>query len=190
MANTWRAAKGKPVSATGFAAHCGHAHHAPAPFRGTDLRARRRDNVAAHHPSAASPANAKNPVAIAEVQAGKRPAANAAWWGFDDEDATDALQAAIRSGAKKVIVPNLGKDWIVRPIQLVSDQELFSSIGVTFFQDILSGSVTHHSGLSVTYHSGSHRRLHLAGQSTVASDRLAVDPQFASDPALRPATAA
>jgi hypothetical protein len=34
---------------------------------------------------------------------------------------------------------------------------MISSIGFTLFQDILSGSVTHHSGLSVTYHSGSYR---------------------------------
>jgi len=33
---------------------------------------------------------------------------------------------------------------------------MISSIGVTFFHDILSGSVTHHSGSFVTYHSGSH----------------------------------
>ncbi len=33
---------------------------------------------------------------------------------------------------------------------------MISSIGVTFFQDILSGSVTHHSGSFVTYHSGSY----------------------------------
>jgi hypothetical protein len=73
---------------------------------------------------------AKNPQAVAEVQAGKRAEANAAWWGFDEEDATDAIQAAIRSGAKRVIVPNVGKDWIVRPLQLASDQELVLEAGV------------------------------------------------------------
>ena len=72
----------------------------------------------------------KNPQAVLEVQSGKRTEANAAWWGFNEEDATDGLQAAIRSGAKKVIVPNLGKDWIVRPIQLVSGQEIVFEPGV------------------------------------------------------------
>lgn len=72
----------------------------------------------------------KNPQAIAEVQSGQRTEANAAWWGFNPEDATETLQAAIRSGAKKVIVPNVGKDWIVRPIHLVSDQEIFLEPGV------------------------------------------------------------
>jgi hypothetical protein len=31
------------------------------------------------------------------------------------------------------------------------------SIGLTVFQDILLGTVTHHPGSFVTYHSGSHR---------------------------------
>src|ERR1700734_51285 len=35
---------------------------------------------------------------------------------------------------------------------------MISSIGVTLLQDIMLGSVTHHPGLSVTYHSGSHHR--------------------------------
>ena len=74
--------------------------------------------------------HAKNPQAVVEVQAGKRAEANAAWWGFDEEDATEAIQAAIRSGAKRVIVPNVGKDWIVRPLQLASDQELVLEPGV------------------------------------------------------------
>lgn len=71
-----------------------------------------------------------NPQAIAELKSGKRSEANAAWWSFNDEDATEALQSAIRSGAKRVVVPNLGKDWIVRPIHLVSDQELVLEPGV------------------------------------------------------------
>lgn len=66
----------------------------------------------------------KNPAAVAEVASGKRTTANAAWWGFDAVDATDALQAAINSGAKKVIVPRMASDWIVRPITLAGDQEI------------------------------------------------------------------
>src|SRR5436190_2167081 len=74
--------------------------------------------------------NVGNPQAVQEVLAGRRTEANAAWWGFNEEDATDALQAAIRSGAKWVIVPNLSKDWIVRPIQLVNDQEILFKSGI------------------------------------------------------------
>ena len=76
------------------------------------------------------PGNARNAQALEEVLSGKRTVANAAWWGFDAEDSTDALQAAINSGAKRVIVPNMTKDWIVRPIKLVGDQELVLEPGV------------------------------------------------------------
>jgi hypothetical protein len=40
---------------------------------------------------------------------------------------------------------------------------MISSIGVTLFQDILSGSVTHHPGLFVTYLSGSNPRSSAGG---------------------------
>ncbi|MCX6622403.1 MAG: right-handed parallel beta-helix repeat-containing protein, partial [Acidobacteria bacterium] len=73
--------------------------------------------------------NAANPQAVAEVLAGKRTTANAAWWGFDEEDSTDALQAALRSGARRVIVPNMTRDWIVRPIALAGNQELILEPG-------------------------------------------------------------
>ena len=43
---------------------------------------------------------------------------------------TEALQAAIQSGAKRVVVPNMTKDWIVRPIQLAGNQELILEDGV------------------------------------------------------------
>lgn len=72
----------------------------------------------------------KDLAAIEELRAGKRTDANAAWWGFDAEDATDAIQGAINSGAKRVVIPNLGKDWIVKPIRLAGDQELFLERGV------------------------------------------------------------
>jgi predicted neuraminidase len=74
--------------------------------------------------------NEKDPRAVAEVAAGRLTVANAAWWGFDEDDATDALQAAIASGARKVFVPNVGKHWVVRPITLASDQELVLEEGV------------------------------------------------------------
>jgi Right handed beta helix region len=80
--------------------------------------------------TAAAPPIAADPVAVKEVLSGKRTDANAVWWGFDQDDATDSLQAAINSGAKRVIVPNLGADWIVRPITLAGDQELVLEKGV------------------------------------------------------------
>jgi parallel beta-helix repeat protein len=68
--------------------------------------------------------------AVRAVLAGKRTMANAAWWGFDAEDATACLQAAIRSGAKKVIVPDMGRPWVVGPITLESGQEVILKRGV------------------------------------------------------------
>lgn len=71
-----------------------------------------------------------NAAAVADVASGKRTTASAAWWGFDAEDATETLQAAIDSGAKKVIVPFMGQPWIVRPITLPGNLELVFQPGV------------------------------------------------------------
>ena len=73
--------------------------------------------------------NVKSPKAVKKVMEGKLKIANAAWWGFDETDATEALQSAINSGAQKVIIPNMGNDWIVRPIKLAGNQELFFEKG-------------------------------------------------------------
>lgn len=77
-----------------------------------------------------APGNFKNPIAVQEVLTGKRAIANAAWWGFNKDDSTVALQNAINSGASKVTVPYMGSDWIVRPIKLASNQEIFFEPGV------------------------------------------------------------
>lgn len=71
----------------------------------------------------------KNLEAIADVCSGKNSVANAAWWGFDPEDATEGLQAAIDSGAKRVVVPNMYADWIVQPIKLAGNQEIIFEPG-------------------------------------------------------------
>ncbi len=75
-------------------------------------------------------ANAPNPDAVAEVAAGTRTDADAAWWGFNKDDATDTLQSAIDSGAKKVVVPYMGAPWMVRPLTLRSNLELVFEPGV------------------------------------------------------------
>lgn len=85
---------------------------------------------AAQNTSAEPSLYAPDPQAVREVLAGKRAVASAAWWGFDEEDATEALQAAILSGARRVIVPNMRRDWVVRPIRLASNLELILEEGV------------------------------------------------------------
>jgi polygalacturonase len=74
--------------------------------------------------------NVRDARAVEETVAGKRSIANAAWWGFNREDSTESLQAAINSGAKTLIVPFMGDPWIVRPLQLRSRQEIVLDPGV------------------------------------------------------------
>jgi len=71
-----------------------------------------------------------NPQAVREVEQGKRTTATASWWGFNPEDSTDALQKAIDSGARDVIVPNVGRPWVVGPIRLASGQRIVFERGV------------------------------------------------------------
>lgn len=80
-------------------------------------------------PPAARGASAQ-PERIRQLEAGEIDVANAAWWGFDAEDATEPLQAAIDSGASTLIVPDMGEPWRVRPIRLASDQKIIFEDGV------------------------------------------------------------
>ncbi|MCB9767015.1 MAG: right-handed parallel beta-helix repeat-containing protein [Candidatus Omnitrophica bacterium] len=74
--------------------------------------------------------NAPNPKAIEKALQSEAKEVNAAWWGFDKEDSTEAIQSAIDSGAKKVVIPYVGDPWIIRPITLASDQEIYFEPGV------------------------------------------------------------
>lgn len=57
-----------------------------------------------------------SPGKVAEVAAGVRTEANAIWWGFDKQDATRFLQAALDSGAERVVIPDMGEPWRVKPL--------------------------------------------------------------------------
>ncbi len=78
----------------------------------------------------AAAAHAGSPELAARAEAGELEEANAAWWGFTPEDATACLQAAIDSGARRLIVPYMGADWTVRPVRLRGDLEMFFEPGV------------------------------------------------------------
>jgi hypothetical protein len=67
---------------------------------------------------------------IDQVKMGKLTTARAEWWGFDKNNSTDILQKAINSGAKKLIVSNMGSPWIVAPIKLQGNQEIIFENGV------------------------------------------------------------
>ena len=71
-----------------------------------------------------------NTAGIAAVKAGTVKEAKASWWGFSPEDSTQALQSAIDSGVPNLVVDNVGKPWIVTPIQLASNQEIVFEDGV------------------------------------------------------------
>ncbi|HEX7008635.1 MAG TPA: right-handed parallel beta-helix repeat-containing protein, partial [Phycisphaeraceae bacterium] len=51
-------------------------------------------------------------------------------FGFDPTDATSYFQAALDSGASRVIVPDMGRPWVVRPLNLRSNQEIVFEEGV------------------------------------------------------------
>jgi hypothetical protein len=62
--------------------------------------------------------------AIAGVRDGRIETARASWWGFDPADATQSLQAALNSKAKKVLVEKMSGPWIVTAIELPSNKEI------------------------------------------------------------------
>ena len=67
---------------------------------------------------------------VGAVLSGALAEANAAWWGFDPADATPAVQQAIDSGARRVVVPYMGEPWVVRPLRLRGGLELVLEPGV------------------------------------------------------------
>lgn len=72
----------------------------------------------------------QNKEAIARVETERIETARASWWGFDPVDATQSMQAAMDSRAKRIIVENMGRPWIVTPIRLPSNKEIVFKPGV------------------------------------------------------------
>ena len=87
-------------------------------------------SVAQSAHATAPPLTLPNPAAVREVTQGKRADASAAWWGFDPADSTAILQAVFDSKAKRVLIPYMGKPWIVRPLQIHGNQEIDLAPGV------------------------------------------------------------
>lgn len=68
---------------------------------------------------------------VEDAEKGEMEVVNAAWWGFDPDDATQAIQSAIYTHAPVVVVPNMDLPWIVRePLFLVSHQTILLEEGV------------------------------------------------------------
>ena len=53
-----------------------------------------------------------NAQALAEFRDGRRDSVSAAWWGFDENDATHGLQASLDSGARVVLIPAMERPWV------------------------------------------------------------------------------
>jgi hypothetical protein len=61
---------------------------------------------------------------------GGREIVSAAWWGFDPEDATFSLQAAFDSGARVILIPDMGRPWFTRPLSVRSHCTIILQEGV------------------------------------------------------------
>lgn len=64
------------------------------------------------------------PDLVAKVASGELREARASWWGFDAADSTAYLQAAINSGAAKLIVEKMPSPWVVTPLKAASNQHI------------------------------------------------------------------
>ena len=61
---------------------------------------------------------------VAKVKAGQVKEARVSWWGFNPDDSTAFVQAAIDSRVPRLILDGMANSWYVRPIRLVSNQEI------------------------------------------------------------------
>lgn len=119
--------------------------------------------------AAAAAARGANPQAIEEVRTGKRPVAQASWWGFQPEESTAALQAAIDSGAKKVVVEKMPSAWIVDQIRLASDQELYFEAGV----EVLAKKGAFHGSADSLFSAAGKKNIRLIGPGATLRMRRA-----------------
>ncbi|MBP5638127.1 MAG: right-handed parallel beta-helix repeat-containing protein [Victivallales bacterium] len=69
---------------------------------------------------------------IADVQSGKIKEAHLVWWGFDENDSTEIIKAAIESPAERMIVDKMPSPWITLPIKLKSNFTLVFEEGAEF----------------------------------------------------------
>ena len=58
------------------------------------------------------------PDLVEKVKAGEFVRARASWWGWNGDDDTAALQAAIDSGVKTLVVDRMDGPWSVRPLKM------------------------------------------------------------------------
>ncbi len=110
-----------------------------------------------------------NSQAIEQVRAGRCKVAHAAWWGFQAEESTRALQAAIDSGAEKVLVEKMPGPWIVDRIRLAGNQELVFEKGVV----VLAKKGAFHGGTDSLFNAWNKSNLKLTGYGATLQMRRA-----------------
>jgi len=71
-----------------------------------------------------------NPELVDKVVKGEVSEARVSWWGFDKDDSTRFLQAAIKSGVKKLVVDKQQSAWVSLPLFAVSNQHIVFEPGV------------------------------------------------------------
>ncbi|MBO7679464.1 MAG: right-handed parallel beta-helix repeat-containing protein, partial [Thermoguttaceae bacterium] len=74
---------------------------------------------------------APNEEKIAAVADGSITEALASWWGFNADDVTASLQAALDSGVKTLRIDKQSAPWTVTPLTIPSDIEVVIDPGVT-----------------------------------------------------------
>lgn len=71
-----------------------------------------------------------HPELVAKVESGELTEANVSWWGYDRNDSTKYLQAALDSKARKVTLDRQDAPWYTRPLLGRSNLELVVPEGV------------------------------------------------------------
>ncbi len=67
---------------------------------------------------------------IDQVEQGVAKEACVSWWGYDSEDSTTILQAALNSKAVKIIVDKQAGPWITKTLTIPSNKEIILAEGV------------------------------------------------------------
>ena len=94
-------------------------------------------------------------------------------FGFDKVNATRCLQSAIDSGARKVIVDNMGTPWIIAPVKLRSNLELVFADGVQV--NALKGS--YKSKIDCMFYGSNVENVTMCGEGTAVLEMLKKDYQ-------------
>ena len=75
-------------------------------------------------------ASRTRPDLVAKVDAGELGYVRASWYGFDAEDSTKALQSALNSKARKVVIDRMPQGaWPARPLRCGSNKEIVFETG-------------------------------------------------------------